>query len=80
MKCSPNSYSVSGPEVRLNADGTLDEVCAPGFHLEQMDYNHWFLEIEIGGKAVAVWLYARGKITANYERRECSATLNMETK
>ena len=57
------------PEVRLNPDGTLDEVCAPGFHLEMMDYNHWFLEVVQNGHAVAVWLHARGRIVANYERR-----------
>jgi hypothetical protein len=55
--------------VRLNSDGTLDEVCAPGFHLEQLDYNHWFMEIDVGGNAVAVYLHAKGKINANYEHR-----------
>lgn len=64
------------PEIRLNDDGTLDEVCAPGFHLEQMDYNHWFLEIEVDGKAVAVWLHARGKITASYERRDTKPAIS----
>ena len=57
------------PEIRLNDDGTLDEVVAPGFHLEQMDFNHWWLEVEIDGRAVSVWLTAKGKITASYERR-----------
>lgn len=58
------------PEVRLNSDGTLDEVCTPTVHLEQMDYNHWFLEAEMNGAAVAVWLHAKGKIKATYEYRD----------
>ncbi len=56
------------PEVRLGDDGSLDEVVGPGFHLEQMDTNHWWLRIESAGVSVAVWLHARGKITASYER------------
>ena len=56
------------PEVRLNDDGTLDEVVAPGFHMEQMDTDHWWLEVESGGERVVVSLQARGKITAHFER------------
>lgn len=53
-------------EVRLNEDETLDEVVTKdGDQLEQMDYNHWFLQIA----DVAVWLHAKGKITASYEHR-----------
>jgi hypothetical protein len=53
-------------EVRLNDDKTLDEVVTKdGDQLEQMDFNHWFLQIG----DVAVWLWAKGKITATYERR-----------
>lgn len=37
------------PEVRLGDDGSLDEVVGPGFHLEQMDTNHWWLRIESAG-------------------------------
>jgi hypothetical protein len=57
------------PEVRLNDDKTLDEVVHPAAHLEQMDFNHWFLEIGDAGNSVAVWLHAKGKITATYEHR-----------
>lgn len=53
-------------EVRLNDDKTLDEVVCRGDQLEQMDFNHWFLSLG----DVAVWLHAKGKITATYERRE----------
>ena len=62
----------NAPEVRLNEDGTLDEVVGVGtFHLEQMDTNHWWLQIENAAGSVSVWLEARGKITAAYE---CDAT------
>jgi hypothetical protein len=67
------SLCISGempPEVRLKDDGTLDEVVAHGFQLEQMNHDHWFLEIAVGDKAVAVWLTAKGKITATYEHRD----------
>jgi len=34
-------------EIRLNADGTLDKIVGEGqFHLEQMDRDIWFLEID----------------------------------
>jgi hypothetical protein len=58
----------SQAEVRLNDDGTLDEVCGQGVdaHLEQMDAGHWFLTIG----DVAVWLFSKRKITTTYERRE----------
>jgi hypothetical protein len=57
------------PEVRLNEDGTLDEIAHPAAHLEQMDYNHWFLEVGPNGDSVAVWLRAKGKIEATFEYR-----------
>lgn len=43
-------------EIRLNEDGTLDEVCAWGFvHLEQMDTNCWLLLIDtVDGKRLRV--------------------------
>lgn len=52
-------------EIRLNRNGTLDEVCGnrATAHLEQLDSNHWFLSIG----NVNVWLHAKGKITATYE-------------
>lgn len=50
-------------EIRLNPDGTLDEVCAPGVHLEQMAGNSWFLSVG----EVNLWLNAKGKITVTYE-------------
>jgi hypothetical protein len=65
-----SQLSCNEPEVRLNEKGSLDEVCTSAFHLEQMDHNYWFLEIESGGRSVAVWLHAKGKISATYERRD----------
>lgn len=53
-------------EIRLNDDGSLDEVCGPGGHLEQMDKDHWFLEIG----DVAVWLTSKRRINAMFERRD----------
>jgi hypothetical protein len=64
------------PEVRLNDDGTLDEVCGTGAHLEQMDKDHWFLEVLNGDKSVAVWLHSRSKIVATYEHRDNSRSMN----
>ena len=54
-------------EVRL-ANDELDEVVGKDVdaHLEQMDYNHWWLCIG----NVNVWLHAKGKITATYEEQE----------
>lgn len=57
-------------EIRLRDDGTLDEVCAPGAHMEHLDKGHWF--VEIGD--VAVWLHSKSRITTSYERREREAT------
>ena len=58
-------------EIRLKPDGTLDEVCCEGFHLEKMDRNAWFMSVERDGKQIAVWLRAnsRGKIGAHWEWR-----------
>lgn len=56
-------------EVRLNPDKSLDEVVGHGYgHLEQMDFNHWWLQVG----DVAVWLHAKGAIRATYERRQDS--------
>ena len=33
-------------DIRLNDDGTLDEIVGKGrFHLEQMDDDQWFLDL-----------------------------------
>jgi hypothetical protein len=52
-------------EIRLNKDGSLDEVCAPGFHLEQMDTGHWWMAIDDDTGSVHVNLHSKGKIRAN---------------
>jgi len=37
-------------EIRLNEDGSLDEIVGEGkFHLEQMDSDIWFLELDSVG-------------------------------
>lgn len=54
-------------EIRLNDDGTLDEVVGHNVdvvHLEDMG-SGWFLSIG----DVAVWLGAKGRVRANYETR-----------
>lgn len=47
--------------VRLNDDGTLDEVCAHGafVHLEQMDDDQWWLGIDVGGRSLHVNLWTK---------------------
>lgn len=57
-------------EVRLNPNGTLDEVvCENAYvHLEQMDSGHWWMVVvdDKTGKSVTVNFTARGKITATF--------------
>lgn len=70
----PPPVGVQPPEVRLDGD-ELDELVGDGsFHLENMDTNLWWMELRNPAGAVAVWLRARGKITAHYERRDGSLT------
>jgi hypothetical protein len=52
-------------EVRLNADGSLDEVCAVNFHLEQMSATHWWMAIDDDRGSVHVNLHSRATIHAN---------------
>lgn len=54
-------------EIRRNPDGSLDEIVAPGFHLEQMDTGHWWMEISDETGSVHVNLHSTRKITANVE-------------
>ena len=60
---------ITSPEIRLNDDGTLDEIVAKNatFHIEQMDGNCWWFSVSSSGKQVDVWLRARGAIKAHYE-------------
>lgn len=41
----PHTDTEPGVEVRLNSDGTIDEICVPavGFHLEQMDDGQYYI-------------------------------------
>ena len=68
---APRPEAARTPEVRLNPDKSLDEVVADNahFHLEQMDRDHWWLEVESGGKGVSVWLRSKTAIRATYEHR-----------
>lgn len=58
-------------EIRLNQNGTLDEVvCENAYvHLERVNNAEWSLRVtdDKTGKSVNVWLVARGKITAAFE-------------
>lgn len=58
-------------EVRRNDDGSLDEVVCDGayVHLEQMDYNHWWMAVEWQGKLFHINLTAKGKINARCEEQ-----------
>ena len=49
------------PEIRLNADGSLDEVVADKawFHLEQLSDGCWWMSIMCGGKDVHVTLWTK---------------------
>lgn len=64
------------PEVRLNDDGTLDEIVGSGlFHLEQMHNNHWWMCFESAGKRVDVNIWTKkAHITANVEHSESTYT------
>lgn len=56
--------------IKLNDDGTLDEVVAGRAILEQLDSGHWFLSMErADGSDVAVWLHSSRPITASWEER-----------
>ena len=53
------------PEIRLNDDGTLDEIVGNGFfRLEQMDNGRWWLGLYGDNSSVCVVLTARGRIKA----------------
>lgn len=54
-------------EIRLNPDGSMDEVCAPGFHLEQMSATHWWMCIESDRGSVHVNLHSKATIKANVD-------------
>ena len=55
-----------GPEIRRNADGSLDEVVARGdFHLEQMSATHWWMAINYDGeRRICVNLQSKATIKA----------------
>ena len=69
---------VDKSEIRLNSDGTVDEICIMegehcSYHLEQMDENHYWSALydpdadpKLGNR-LTVHFSARGKITAKYE-------------
>ena len=67
------------PEVRLNEDGTLDEVVGIGaFHLEQMSDGHWWMSIANSAGQVTVSLTTRGTIKATYEAEPAAQTVKGE--
>ena len=62
--------SKSGPDVRLNQAGKLDEIVAHKafVHLEQMSDKHWWLSIEKNGKRVVVNLSSESIIFGELEK------------
>lgn len=50
-----------GVEVRLNDDGTIDEVVAAGFHLEQMDDDRYWLNFRVGEDWQHIMIHRHGK-------------------
>lgn len=51
-------------EVRLNSDGSVDEVVARNvdFHMEQMDVDSWWIGISgKQGRRLVINLYKKGK-------------------
>jgi hypothetical protein len=79
MRQHEGGYAVSEYEVRRNDDGSLDEFVAEdvAVHLEQMDGNEWFLDIEQGDQTVRIFLTAKGRIRATLEAKP-SATREKE--
>ncbi len=57
----PHDDICEGVEVRLNEDGTIDEVVADGFHLEQMDDGQYWLNFRVGDDWQHVMLHRHGK-------------------
>lgn len=63
---------VDAIEVRLNEDGTLDEIVAHGafVHLEQLSKKRWYLGVEKDGELVQA--YIGGKEPGYFERSRVS--------
>jgi len=63
-----------GAEIRLNEDGSLDEVVADDvafFHLEQMSDGHWWLSVDLDdGSQIHVDIYSRSGRAAVDARAE----------
>lgn len=57
----PHTDVCEGVEVRLNPDGTIDEVVADGFHLEQMDSDRYWLNFRVGDDWQHIMLHRHGK-------------------
>lgn len=56
-------------EVRLNPDGSLDEVVASNafVHLEQMAGNAWWMSVRCGSQEIHVWFRSRANVKVSYE-------------
>lgn len=62
----PHTDLIDGVEVRLNADGTIDEIVTDRpmrFHLEQMDDGQYWIGLtpEDGGSHQSIMLTRHGK-------------------
>ena len=56
-------------ELRLNADGSLDEVVSDtcSFHLEQMSDTHWWMAVETKEGIVHISFHSKSTIVANVD-------------
>lgn len=70
---APHDDTEPGVEVRLNGDGTIDEIVTERpvhFHLEQMDDGQYWIGLDwkVGKKSFqqAIWLHRHGKHIGNY--------------
>ena len=63
--CHRVSEMTNQPEIRKNADGTLDEIVASEceFHLEQMASDQWWMSIRSGGVDTHITLYTKRNAT-----------------
>ena len=62
-----------GPEVRLDTDGTIDEIHARGFHLEMMSKSHYWVGLNLNGEYWHLGFHAKkGKIELFAERQEAA--------
>lgn len=57
------------PEIRLNDDGSVDEIFAQNasVHIEQMDSNAWYIGIGTATKYLQIWLRGKRAVKLHHE-------------